>query len=273
MKLHTRTKNCHGNYLYIYDLIKDIEGLEDIPSTLINHSINLNQSTLNYKLLVEDNICLNLNIDLNMFKDDSSLNKDQMLFGINDNIINNALSAEDKSIPYTVLKSDIVNVFKDSYLTKNAYIESITYDGNKCPFKIFVPSKNTSFADYNLMVYSNDPEEPLITHTYTSDTLDLDISALKPWHNIISDISITASKPTINEDDRVTLTLTTEDTSITEIYAEPVLGIISKTRIALTNGVGTVNVISTGLSVGDDIRIKFGYSLFSGVAEYTNTVT
>lgn len=273
MKLHTRTKNCHGNYVYFYDLIKDTEGLEGNPSTVINHSINLNQSTLNYKLLVEDNICLNLNIDLNMFKDEPSFNKDQMLFGINDNIINNALSAEDKSIAYNVVESDIVNFFKESYLTKDA-VENIKYNGNKCPFKIFVPSKTTSFEDYNLMVYTNNSDEPEITHTYTSDTLTLDVSPLAPpWTDIISDISIAASKPAINEDDKVTLTLTTENNSITEVYAEAVFGIVSKTRIALTNGVGTVNVMSLGLSVGDPIRIKFGYLLFSGVTEYTNTVT
>jgi len=273
MKLYTRIKNCHGNYMYFDDLIKSIEGLEEIPSTVINHSINLNGSVLNYKIIVDDNIRLNLNIDLNIFKEEPSFNKDQLLFGINDSVIGTCLSAEDNITPYNVTKSDIVNLFKESNLTKDPYIESTKYNSNKCPFKIFVPSKNTSFADYNLMVYSNDPEEPLITHNYTSDTLDLDISALKPWRNIISDISINASKAVINEDDKVILTLTTEDTSITEIYAEPVYGMVSKTRIPLTNGVGTVNVISMGLAAGDPIRIKFGYSLFTGVTEYTNTVT
>ena len=273
MKLYTRTKNCHGNYIYFDDMIKYIEGLEEISSTVINHSINLNGSVLSYKMIIDDHIRLNLNIDLNMFKEEPSLNKDQLLFGINDSLVNTCLSAEDNITPYNVTKSDIVNFFKESNLTKDRYIESVSYNGNKFPFKIFVPSKNTSFADYNLIIYTNDPEELSVTHTYTSDTLDLDIIPLIPWHNIISDISITASKPAINEDDKVTLTLTTEDTSITEIYAEPVFGMVSKTRIPLTNGVGNVNVISMGLSTGDPIRIKFGYSLFTGVTEYTNTVT
>jgi len=92
-------------------------------------------------------------------------------------------------------------------------------------------------------------------------------------YGILSPITITPSKQTITEDDKVTLTVTTEDTSITEVYAEAVFGIVSKTRIALTNGVGTVNVMSLGLSVGDPIRIKFGYKFFTGLSEYTNTVT
>ena len=47
---------------------------------------------------------------------------------------------------------------------------------------------------------------------------------------------------------------------------------IEATRIALTNGVGTIRVSSLGLSTGDPVRIKFGYKYFTGVAEYTTTI-
>jgi hypothetical protein len=273
MKLETRTKNCHGNYIYVYDLFKDIEGLQSIPSTTINHFINLNQSVLNYKMIIEDTIIFNLNIDLNLIKQDSNFNKDQMIIGITDKLIDTLLSTEDNSNPYNVSKYELVNSLKETYLTKDPFIETASYDGNKCPFKIFVPSKSTSFENYSILVYTDNSEEPEITHVYDSDTLDLEVSPLSPWRDIISDITITPSKQTISEDDTVTLTLTSEDTSVTEVYAEAVFGMLSKTRIALTNGVGTVKVMSLGLSVGDPVRIKFGYAFFTGVAEYTNTVT
>jgi hypothetical protein len=245
------------------------------PSVTFDHVINLSNNILNYKMVVGEDTILNLNLDLSTIKTPGNtstlFSADQVLIGIADKVIDDIQALETVNTPYDVKYDQLVNMFNTTFLSKDIG-ENINYNGNKCPFKIFVPSKNSSVDEF-IIIMAQDNVTPTITHTYSSDTLTLDISEQAKFKQIVSSINVTASKPTINADDYVTLTLTPSDTSITELYAEAVFGMITKTRIPVVNGVGTVKVSSLGLSSGDPVRIKFGYKYFTGVAEYTNTVT
>ena len=289
MKLKTRKPNGHGNYIFYSPVIETTadqeivipSSLESInltavtgyPPVIFNHFVNVSNDIFNYKLIIEGNTVLNLNLDLNLIKQSNTLNADQVLIGITDKVIDTCLQYNGTVLPYNVSSYELVNMFNNTYVSKDGP-DSAVNDGNKCPFKIFVPSKNSSNEDLVVVMYGNNAvKEPNLTHTYSSDTVTLEVSELVKFKQILSDITITASKPTIQVDDSVTFTVTTSDTSVTEVYAEPVYGIITKTRIPLNNGVGTVVLSSSGLSVGDPVRVKFGYKFWTSVVEYTNTVT
>ena len=251
----------------------EVEGIPEIVNTInYTNSFTVSGDVITYKLILDTHVCYHLVIDYNLIKQHASF-ADQTLWSISDSCFNKHLEREDKTQSYTVTEEDLVNVYIETSVTKPAWISVPYIDGNSLPIKIFVPSKNSTINDIFILVPEDQTEDHVdVTFTNTGGNVsELNLENLA--YGILSPITITPSKSTITEDDKVTLTVTTEDTSITEVYAEPVFGMVSKTRIPLTNGVGTVNVMSFGLSTGDSIRIKFGHKFFTGLSEYTNIVT
>jgi hypothetical protein len=247
------------------------------PETLnLVHNFTKIDDAVNYKFIVSNNekIVCNFIIDLDIIKSRTDFS-DQTLWAIKDSVFEEHTNRADKNSSYTLQSSDFISCYAETLITKANNRGTAEFDGNKAPIKFFVPSKNSVIDNvYFVVIYEEVQPEVFDNFPFEFTTTgDVNVTSLDKVNNLISDITITSSNPTINEDDSVTLTLTTEDTSITEIYAEAVFGIVAKTRILLNNGVGTVNVSSLGLSSGDPVRIKFGYKYFSGVAEYTNTVT
>jgi hypothetical protein len=286
MKIKTREFNGHGNYIFFKRPIEVTTAHESdlsvinltsagpgIPEVSFNHSVNISNDIFNYKLVIEENTILDLSLDLNLINQSNTLNADQVLIGITDAVIDSCLKLNTVDTTYQISEYELINMFNTTYVSKDKP-DSALNDGNKCPFKIFVPSKNSNPEDFVILMYGeNTVKAPEFSHVFSSDTLTLDVSELVRFKHIVSDITITPSKSTIQADDTITLTVSSADTSVTEIYAEAVYGIIAKTRISLVNGVGTVVLSTLGLSAGDPIRIKFGYKFFTGVKEYTNTVT
>ena len=58
-----------------------------------------------------------------------------------------------------------------------------------------------------------------------------------------------------------------------EVFLEPVVGVLPKSRVTLTNGTATFRVSALGLQSGDSIRIKAGWRYFPGLTEITLPVT
>jgi hypothetical protein len=265
--------------------------LEDIPENRLGVKIESGQKiqfvkpadvTIHNTFIVSGNIitytlsvpaqnktAFTINIDYNLIKSHANF-ADQTMWAISDNIFDRIK----EGVLYTVTSDDLVSIFTKTHISKTPFISSRDIDGNKCPIKIFVPSKNSTINDITIIVPSKDTNDVLIdvisTVEENNNVVVSDYTAT--WKSLISPITIVSSKSTLNPDDTTILTVTTSDTSITEVYAESVFGIITKTRIILTNGVGTVGLSALGLSSGDQIRVKFGYKLFTGVADYTNTI-
>jgi hypothetical protein len=246
----------------------------------IEQRLTSSGNIVNYKLIQtlnngEPEVVYNINMDIDLLKTIPAFTN-QSYFGISDTVYeyykNDALATTATS--YDVKYSEFTNIFANNFVDRKK-LTAGGLNGNKLPIAIFVPSVNSTINDIQFIVdvgvaqnefYPNYTFEFEITGDVNIADADRDLTKL------VSPITVTASKPTLGEDDNVTLTVTAQDTTITEIYAEPVFGFVPKTRIALTNGVGTIKVSTLGLSIGDPVRIKFGYKYFTGVAEYTNTI-
>jgi hypothetical protein len=237
--------------------------------TILN-TFTVSGDIITYTLSVpaQNKTAFTINIDYNLIKSNIAF-ADQTMWAISDNIFD---SIKD-GVPYTVTEDDIVSVFTKTLISKTPFISSQDIDCSKCPIQIFVPSKNSTINDITIIVPSKDTND-VVDVISTVDETDVVVSntTLPLLNAVISPITVISSKTTLNPDDTTILTVTTSDTSITEVYAEAVFGIITKTRISLTNGVGTVGLSALGLSSGDQVRVKFGYKLFTGVADYTNTI-
>jgi hypothetical protein len=297
LKIKTRlTKSVYGLSRF-FDPIEDIS-LEDViddsrtiktkvvdgvtfesvlaPETLsLVHNFTKIDDTVNYKLIVlnNENIVCNFIIDLDIIKSRGDFS-DQTLWAIKDSVFEEHINRADKTSSYTLKASDLISTYVETFATKAPNTGTPNWDGNKSPIKLFIPSKNSNIDDVHFIVIYDDLEPEVFNNfpIEVTSTGDVDVASIANVNDLISGITITPSKSTLDEDDFVTLTLTAEDTSITEIFAEAVFGMVTKTRIPLNNGVGTVKVSSLGLSSGDPVRIKFGYKYYTGVAEYTNTI-
>ena len=250
-----------------------------ISDIKLEHKLTNTGNIVNYKLLQtlnsgETEVIYNINIDIDVLKTLPTYTN-QSYFGISNSVYEYyKTNTATTTTPYEVKYSEFVNMYADNLIEKRK-LTLMALNGNMLPIAFFVPSANSTVNDIHFIVDVEDPQSvhyPMYTIEFDIigdvDVVDIDNDLTK----LVSPITISPSKPSMNADDMVTLTLTTQDTSITEVYAEAVFGIIPKTRIALTNGVGNIKVSSLGLSTGDPVRIKFGYKYFTGVAEYTTTI-
>lgn len=243
------------------------------------HRFSVSGNIVNYKLLQTLNtntqtVIFNINIDIDVLKTLPTFTN-QSYFGISNTVYDYyQTDIATTTTPYEVKYSEFVNMYAANLVEKRKLTLEVL-DGNMLPIAFFVPSSSSTVNDIQFIVDVEDQESPhypmyTIEFDITGDIAVVDID--KDLTKLVSPITISPSKSSMTADDMVTLTVTTQDTSITEVYAEAVFGIIPKTRIALTNGVGTIKVSSLGLSTGDPVRIKFGYKYFTGIAEYTTTI-
>ena len=63
---------------------------------------------MNYKLIIEENAVLDLSLDLNLIKQSSTLNSDQILIGITDTVIDSCLKLENVNTTYQISGSELI---------------------------------------------------------------------------------------------------------------------------------------------------------------------
>ncbi len=87
---------------------------------------------------------------------------------------------------------------------------------------------------------------------------------------LLPHIRLTGPK-TIAADGQATISIQLEDVAEhpldrhVTVYLEAVSGVLPRTRVATSMGVALVPVIATGLSPGDQVRVKAGWKYFPGV--------
>jgi hypothetical protein len=235
----------------------------------------------------------NFKLDYNIIKNHINYS-DQTLWGIS----NNFRLAHDTHItqnnsPYIVTKSDIVPILCETFVSKETQINLKSLNFNDVPIKMFVPYKNCPLTEVKFYlakpVISDDYRKVPIsfigpdgsTATVSTTSVTEEIASLLPgetgykagWLDLISNITVQSDANIVNVGDNITVNISVEDPNISSVYVEPVVGYTNKTRVALTNGQGSVIVKTDDLQAGDEVRIKFGYKYFTGVAEYTKLIT
>jgi hypothetical protein len=80
---------------------------------------------------------------------------------------------------------------------------------------------------------------------------------------------------TIAADGQATITIQLEDASEqlierqATVYLEAVSGVLPRTRVTTIEGAAAVPVFATGLSPGEQVRIKAGWKYFPGMDDIT----
>jgi hypothetical protein len=197
---------------------------------------------------------------------------DQTLWTIKDEFLKSWASPGSDVYRQVLTQNDVINIGATTLITKDSTIIKQEYNNYYSPIRIFVPSKSSTVADVTVIfVGGYDIPEDSRHHTALVHN-PVPTQVVESWIELLDTITITGPA-TVNEDEVVDLNVTCSNTSVTEIFVEPVIGSVNKTRIFLDNGQGVLKVNTFGLSSGDEINIKFGYKYFTGISRYTKTVS
>jgi hypothetical protein len=245
----------------------------ELDSFTLEHWFDLSSDIIWFKLInkEENKTYLNIKLPYSLISENIK-NADQSLWGIIDFKIVELLGKEDV---YEVTALDINNIFINSQSQK-PLISKIDYD--ICPFKLFVPKKGCSLSECSFLIRSQGTntfpglqsydKQIIVTVTGPSGAQS-SVSSVDSWKSVISNITISIVSQDANN---IVVGVSVEDTSLDEVYLEPVYGAVNGTRVGLTNGTGSFVVSKQGMSTGSKIRVKLGYKYFTGVTEFTATV-
>lgn len=274
---------------------------EPFPESIQDKNITLDfiqdGEILQFTLKRENVVKYKLSLNLDTIKT-SPLFADQTYWAIKSKTL--LEKCIDLETPYSVTLLDLVELTnitlatKTSYDSKNFPVKNFEEKDNthSSPFKVFVPSANSSLSDCKIVVM-NPVADTDQNDTIVSVTGDVNIVNLTPaittnaqqvahfestqnghwdWRSLISDVSLTSTAQSYVVGDDIVVNVTTDDTTISKVYLEPVVGILNKQQVTLTNGVGSFTIKTDSLASGDEVRVKAGYKYFTGAGTFTKTL-
>lgn len=259
----------------LYGLIHHVktDGYEDpnIPENFtFNHDFSNDGDVIKYQLksVLDDTLIFDLSINLQDIKDNISFDE-QTLWAVDDSFIKENKYKQNVVVPPTA----IINVFSKTIVGKTSISEP-TSNYALLPIKIFVPKADSSIQDiYILLVEPGllpELQTPFIS-TITGTT-DIETVQITPTTRsvLVSPINVSPNTDSPVAGDDIVISLTASN--VNYVYVQPIVGIVNKTKVKLTNGTGTVTIKTDSLNSGDEVDIKFGYRYFSNIARYTKTL-
>jgi hypothetical protein len=262
------------------------EGEPTVVETPYNFTWDITTDTnnINVKLTndTEETIQYNFVIPYENIKQNLAYNT-QTLFAITDAVMLNLLLQSEKT-PYTLTETDLIEVTSITAKTKSHLDTGLNYlpdpaDSLKlghgatiCVFKIFVPYKDCSISDLKFIIKYPDTDMITVNFNPAHPTELLETNIPTKCSKFFDNLTITADNNNPVAGDNILLTITAEETNITQIYVQQIVGTVNKLKVNLTNGVGTLMISTLGLDAGDTVEVKFGYKSFSSIKKYTKTL-
>jgi hypothetical protein len=287
------------------EILNNLELTDSFPTEILDKNITLDfieqGSILKFTLKQNNVIKYKFSLNLDTIKS-STLFADQTYWAIKSNSF--LEKCVDLDNPYSLTLLDIVELSNITISTKTSY-DSRNFptkdfedkdNTNSSPFKLFVPSVNSSLSDCKIIVMNPVPDTRGTTgqnSTIVSVTGDVNIVNLTPeittteqqvahfnstknphwdWRSLISNVSLSSTAQSYSAGDDIVVNVTTEDTTISKVYLDPVVGILNKQQVNLVNGAGSFVIKTDTLQSGDNVRVKVGYKYFTGAGTFTKTL-
>lgn len=202
-----------------------------------------------------------------------------------------------ETIPYKCNNHDVRSILDETWTMKGGRWDLIqTASPNRTPvFYIFCPNQDSTFSDmtYSIGVpttkleslqmagYANAEELALNMQKGRLDTLvGVEVVVNEPhiWTNAPKSLSSHFAEITATTDvtpsagNIIPVTVTCDNTRIGKIYLEGIHGVLDRTEVIMTDGVGTFNILTNTMSSGDIVDVKLGHKLFSNLIRFTKTL-
>lgn len=250
----------------------------------IENWFDLSDDTIWVKIknVEEDKIYLNIKLPFSVIQSHPDF-CDQGLWEFKvDGFLGNVL-ALNTSTTVIATRDDISNVFQRTLYNKGDYVfYPASWNG---PFKLFVPSVNSTLADCtfiirttNDVVSSDDNQTNTFTTTFTGpDGSAATISACSDtrgnngqiWKQHLAIPQVDSSEVVGNQ---INVQISVADPSITQVYLEQQVGIINRSKVNLVNGAGSFSVSTVGLTAGDIVNVRMGYKFATNLNQFTKTI-
>lgn len=240
--------------------------LSDGQSATYEYVFDVQPQTLSVILKVNDEIKYNIFLTLETLQSLPAFCS-QAWFGLS-SLSGHVIQSQDQ---ISVTREMLVSLLDISKTGKRITLQSYD-DTNKSigvPIRIFVDSANSDFTDFSYTVQW--PEESFDENIENTITISGNVTLQteqKNWKDFFSNITATG----VVTNDTIEVTVQTEDTDIDFVYAEPIVGLLDRTKIKLTNGVGKFNIIKSSLESGDEAEVKLGYQKFSNVTTFKQII-
>jgi hypothetical protein len=149
------------------------------------------------------------------------------------------------------------------------------------PFRIFVPSKTSTFSQCVFYVGDFKGVTPTDgSSTPWNNTITVNVNSPNVFTNGYRDVpflfgSITSSTSlqSVSAGTTIPVTVNCSDTTVSKLYLEPICGIVDRTEVIMTNGTGKFNVITNTLTAGETVEVKIGYKTYSDRNKFTQVLS
>lgn len=165
--------------------------------------------------------------------------------------------------PCSIEDRSLIDLFSETLVSKGKV--SLESSHRFCPYVIYVNDKNGTFNDFTIGLRIPDSE---LTYTIEGPH-SVEINAaerIEFLKELLPEITLTSATASVSPDSSVDVTVTT-DSSVREVYLEQVYGVLNKTRVNISNGVGMFKILSTGFTAGEELRVKAGHRKFTGLTD------
>lgn len=241
-------------------------------SAEFEHHFDITANNLNYQFKVNSEVKYNISLSLDELQAFNGFCS-QNWIGFSGQLNHIPVSSENN-----VLNSEcLVSLLDVTVDQKRSFLQTYNDAGLSfdIPVKFFVHSADDDFTkfDYSVQWPSEEFGDSEIENTITV-TGDVELVATKkPWKEFFSSISVASDKQTYTAGEPIEVTVTASDTNLDYIYAESVVGVIDKTKIQLTNGVGSFSILTSSLSAGDTVEVKLGFKKYTNKTTFTKTLS
>jgi hypothetical protein len=164
--------------------------------------------------------------------------------------------------------AQMVDILSKTLSSKSIHTND-TSGYNKTPYVIYVPDSNGNFDDFTLVLKVNTLNEFIIEGPSASDVTSEVVAGATA---LIPTVTLSSTQTTVGPDSTISIDVTT-DPSVKEVYLEQIYGMLNKTRVPMTNGVGSFQLFTTGLNSGEQAKVKAGFRKFTGTASFSITVS
>lgn len=243
---------------------------EDIPNPTFKHLLNITSNELKYKFIrtSDEKILYNFSIQLDQIK--SSALCDSQSFVIPSDISINGSSGSETEIQ--LITQDLVFPLPSASFNKNRSLV-INADSSNIyfsPLRIFIPNKNGDFTTFEYSVYNEVNGFEIDVEVNSPNTVSTE---LRGWRNFFSTITTTTQQSVVTAGDTIIVNVSSSDNTLDMVFLEPITGIVDRTRVKLTNGVGSFNILTSSLQAADVAEVKVNFKQFTGVARFTKTIS
>ena len=251
-------------------------------TTTLNHILNITDNILEYKFTrtksgeeEADTVIYDLKLNLDTIKSHPRF-CDQSYW----TFTNPMFPTEDYQTP--VLGTQLLSIFEKTYVTKQRpFIDQNKDVEYLFPIRVFVPSSASSFNDCEFFVLS--PQDEVATGFTIVDPWNITINVVKGVSDtytnnmvFVTDVmatittSTTVDSPTPGT--KIPVAVTCSEPTVLKLYLEPIVGLLDRTEVVMTNGTGMFNIFTDTLTTGDIAKVKIGYKKFSNVISFTKTI-